>query len=763
MATIGRYEILGELKRGGQGVVYRAFDPLLHDQVAIKVLPQPNDSLSASGDHLREARIAVRLDHPNIVRVRDANEDQGRLYIVMELLTGRSLDLVIQDSAFSIDRRIEIARQVCDGLRYAHAHEDRIIHRDIKPKNIMVLDDGRVKIIDFGIAKALSETRRPDGSEGKSRFQGWGTLPYMSPEQLAGKSLDQRTDIFSFGVVLYELLARHRPFEGKDDAEIANKIQFEAPPPIVMGDPVLQGQARTILARCLAKKPEDRYPDCAQILTDLSRMESGSVQTLPAAARLEPEGSFVGRSIGKFHVISLLGAGAMGEVYKAQDTSNGNAVALKFVKPELVVNPEAMKRFVREGQARIRHHNVCQVYGCEEYDGRLFMCMEYCEGEDLQKKMGGGVLDWHVAIDYCLQIADGLDAIHGTSIVHRDIKPTNVIVKSDGALKIVDFGVAKFLDQTALTESGVRVGSPAYMSPEQTLGKSIDHRSDIWALGVVLYELVSGTRPFPSEALAYSILNVEPQPLPATVPSRIAQVVGKALQKNPVKRYATVAEMGADLRLVKRKEDKPPVWPKLVAALALLGAIGLAINYYPSGEVDPVSLIVVADADCRLVSKNNGDIAELRANRPDTLKLASAGTYSYEVRPKDYPCFDTTFAVADNAKAVVRTQLPVAARFARIPRFSLLVNAFLGETLDNKVSERVVINDYARELNEFNDFEAVIPRGRYRIGFAGQSAAPGKIETSGEKVSNPEPDVFDFSGLVDGSARVTLFYPRSKL
>ncbi len=207
----------------------------------------------------------------------------------------------------------------------------------------------------------------------------------------------------------------------------------------------------------------------------------------------------IGKTISHYKILEKLGGGGMGVVYKAQDIKLKRTVALKFLPPELTREEEAKERFVHEAQSAsaLQHNNICTIHDIDDTDdGQMFICMDYYDGETLKKKIERGPLSVEEAIDITTQIARGLERAHEQKIVHRDIKPANLMVTSDGVVKIVDFGLAKLAGKTTVTKTGTTVGTVAYMSPEQARGEAVDHRTDIWALGVVLYEMLTGQLPF---------------------------------------------------------------------------------------------------------------------------------------------------------------------------------------------------------------------------------------------------------------------------
>lgn len=304
----------------------------------------------------------------------------------------------------------------------------------------------------------------------------------------------------------------------------------------------------------------------------------------------------IGLTVSHYRILERLGGGGMGVVYQAEDTKLKRTVALKFLPPDLTRDPEATERFIHEAQAAsaLDHPNICTVHEIGEHDGQTFIVMGYYEGETLKKKIERGPLPIDEAASITFQVAEGLAKAHDAGIVHRDIKPANIIVTRDGIAKILDFGLAKVAGRTLLTKSGTTLGTAAYMSPEQARGDAIDNRSDLWSLGVTLYEMLAGTRPFASDyeqALVYSILNAEPAPLRrirTEVTQSLENICRRALQKNPDERYQTAAELLADLESFRagnalcRKTDSLArmKWKKVAlagAATLILIAFGLTV------------------------------------------------------------------------------------------------------------------------------------------------------------------------------------------
>jgi serine/threonine protein kinase len=609
MKKIGKYEILEKIGSGGMGVVYRAHDPALGRDVAIKVILEKALHLPEIKERFyREARSSGKLLHENLTIVHDVGEVDGKPYIVMEYLKGRDLRSLINDQApLSLMEKLDIAQQLCKGFEFVHAQN--IIHRDIKPENIMVLDDGKVKILDFGIAKPMASPITQTGAR-------IGTPWYMSPEQVKGKALDKRSDIFSFGVVFYELLAYRRPFDG-DDTTVMFRIVHEEPEPLELPEGEADDDLRAVLAKCLRKDAEKRFGTFADVLKSLQAVSADAqrrerIRALMSEAKtltlhhqygealtrlhevlkidsqhteaktLKQEceeserqlrvsklrsGEMIGATISHYHIVERLGEGGMGMVYKAKDTRLERHVALKFLLPELTRDEKTVRRFEREAKAvsALDHPNICTIHEIDEIpvsseasggQGQLFICMAYYEGATLRQRIAESPMEIATCLDIARQVATGLAKAHEHGIVHRDIKPANIILTNDGLIKIVDFGLATLTGATKLTKTGTTVGTIAYMAPEQVKGLDIDPRCDVWALGVILYEMLTQQQPFRGEhelAILYTIVNEQPAPVSKRNPavtSDLETIINKALQKQPENRYGSMKDMLAALEQI---------------------------------------------------------------------------------------------------------------------------------------------------------------------------------------------------------------------
>ena len=266
----------------------------------------------------------------------------------------------------------------------------------------------------------------------------------------------------------------------------------------------------------------------------------------------------LGKSILHYKILEKLGEGGMGVVYKAEDTKLKRTVAIKFLPRYISNTEEDRSRFQIEAQAAaaLNHQNITQIYSIEEYDEELFIVMEFIEGEELKSKLQSEALGLEESIDLSLNICRGLSEAHKKGIVHRDIKSSNIMCSADGRVKIMDFGLAKIQGNSDMTQRGTTLGTTSYMSPEQFHGDNVDERSDIWSMGVLLYEMLTGTMPFSGayeQAVMYSIINEEPsdvQNLRDDIPNSLKEVINKCLRKDPENRYQTAEELAEDLENV---------------------------------------------------------------------------------------------------------------------------------------------------------------------------------------------------------------------
>ncbi len=338
-----------------------------------------------------------------------------------------------------------------------------------------------------------------------------------------------------------------------------------------------------------------------------------------------------GTMAGRYRIVERIGAGGMGEVYLAEDTTLNRKVALKFLPLHLSHDDECRRRFTREAQAAagLDHPNIAAIYEVGEFQGRPFYAMQVIEGQSLKQVISGKDLEIERILDIAIQICEGLQAAHDKGIIHRDIKPSNILLDSHGRVRIVDFGLAAVRGSEQLTRPGATLGTIGYMSPEQVRGEKIDGRSDLFSLGVVTYELVTGVAPFASETEAGSLralLDVSPDPLRGhrrDVPAGLQRIVDTLLAKEPDKRYRSAADVIRDMKSLQSGQITPGDDLKTRPSVAVLPFANLSADpeqeYFCDGMAEEIitaltqieNLKVIARTSAFAFKGKNEDIREI--------------------------------------------------------------------------------------------------------------------------------------------------------
>ncbi len=604
-----RYEILKSLGEGGMGAVYKARDHELDRMVAVKVI---RPELAGHPDILRrfkqELILARQVTHKNVVRIFDLGTADGRKFITMDFVEGRDLKSVLNERGkLPAVEAVPIAQQICRGLEAAHV--EGVVHRDLKPQNIMVDDAGRVWLMDFGLARSMELS-------GLTRTGVlMGTPDYMSPEQARAEKVDARSDLFSLGIIFFEMLTGRLPFQADTlMAKLLQRVQQRAVA-VTEIDPTIPAGVSAVVAKCLEPDVTKRYQTIREILDDLLgdtktiRPSGSSVGSLDASStpssapsqassisltELGPGSQFGPR----YRIESVIGEGGMGKVYKAHDSDLDRTVALKLVRPELAKDASSLQRFKQELllASRISHRNILRIHDLGDVEGVKFISMAYVQGMDLHDLIAKqGRLPTERAVNIAKQLAGALEAAHAEGVVHRDLKPRNVLIDVDDHIYVSDFGLAKSLDadKTGMTRVGEVLGTPRYMSPEQAESKTADNRSDIYSLGIIFYEMFTGEVPFTGESsLQVMFQHVQQQPkdprlLNPELPEYLATIILKCLEKDPALRYQSAKQLLEDLesvtpatRIVRLRQAEMgyPKWLFAVTGVVILAGVGMAIR-----------------------------------------------------------------------------------------------------------------------------------------------------------------------------------------
>ncbi len=591
--VVGKYEIGSLIGKGVFGRVFRAQHRDLGRTFAIKFLQLDENEREDAESNVRarfrrEAKILGQLDHPNTVQVVDFGEYQGRPYLVMEYLEGRSLREVLREEGALDEPRIHaLTLQLLGSV--AQAHSRGLVHRDLKPTNIMVVRDPQggemVKVLDFGVATAF----RDDGVgvsnlsiTAKGSFV--GTPQYAAPEQFKGTS-NAASDVYSIGLLMWELATGRQAVTGG----LGEAIQAHTSPKrwTLPAGVELSAGMRTIIETALERDPARRYPDAGKMKAAMEKLKVRTrvTGTSVPATQVGHAGLFAG----KYEMGGVIGSGGFSRVYKAMHVEMARSVAVKVLDLEGAVAStgattaeDLRSRFGREARlvARLQHPNTITVHDFGVDGGSWYIVMEFVEGRDLQRAVDAeGKFEPRRAAKITRDIARSLSEAHHLGILHRDMKPGNVMLTKDfegnEVAKVLDFGIAVGQDVHATGQPDIRpmqatrmgqfVGTPQYAAPEQYLGESLTPAADLYSLGLVLWEMLVGRPAVDSAAFGQCLslhLSKTPWTLPddVRVPPGLQRILNGLLAKNPDERYGSASEVAQDLDdwLSSGKEDFRP-------------------------------------------------------------------------------------------------------------------------------------------------------------------------------------------------------------
>jgi serine/threonine protein kinase len=651
----GRLLLLKLLARGGMGDVYLAATTGIEGAerpIVVKTVRRDHiHDGSFLARFLDEARVQSQLNHPGVAQILEASTDEnGEPYTVVEYVEGRSL-ADVRHRAVQVGARVgwpeACALAIEMSMALSHVHERSgadgtplgIVHRDLSPQNVMVGHAGEVKLIDFGTARG--HNRRCHTVAGVV----FAKPGYVAPEVARQQVGDGRIDVYAIGVMLWELCAGKRLLVGEAQKHLEDVAAGRFDIPLLASTRGIPRELDTIIQKLCANDPDDRYASASTAAMDLarvlaqapagksgersvrarvgvlmktlwpheparSRAEFGKLlkqarelrkepETPPASGVMEIHAAHMTQdpsilSGTPYKMLRKIGEGASGEVFEAEHVELGRRYAVKVLTSAHAAAHDAVDRFRKEARAvaKLSHPNLVQLHDFgKSIDGRVFLVMELLEGKTLDVHAEKG-LSWRESIRLGIQATRALEAAHQAGVVHRDLKPQNLFLTTEGDLKLLDFGVAMALADTGDGErkqKGFAVfGTPEYMAPEQVAGETVDARCDIYALGCVMYELVTGTRPFEGSPVVVMGKQLREEPerprtrAPhAVIPGELEAVILKALAKSKDDRFASALAFREALEeaLVapdrRRTRARRLVGAAILASVALIAAAGL--------------------------------------------------------------------------------------------------------------------------------------------------------------------------------------------
>lgn len=554
---VGKYRITEVLDTTGASAFYLAEHPHLDRRVGLKILFEDLSRNEAEVERFfRDAALVAKVKHPSLADVFDADLYEGRPYMVMEFVEGRSLEQIVRDNPdIEMSVALRLMVQVVGALQAAH--EIGLIHRDIEPANLIINPAGIPVLVGMG---------RPGRPEANPPAEFPDAPSFTSPEFVAGEPTDGRADFWSVGALMYYLFL-HR--KRSDHADGMAPTRIESGVNIAPLEGRAPSYALRIVERCLRPDPRDRYASAQELRQALEAAldfqdPATATASLPATAvparknllvRVEYHQPDLPGEFREYRVEGLLGRGSFGDVYHAVDLQAEMDIALKVLRAEWLNDRATISRFRREAtlQAGLSHPNIVNLYNFGRLGATYFMSLQYITAPTLRRLLEEeGTLEPAHALAVLEQVLLGLEALHEREVVHRDLKPANLFVDGERAL-IADLGIAYAKDVQRLTVTGAVPGSPAYMSPEQAQGLRPGPLSDVFAAGVVLYEMLCGARPYEADSVARLVREVAYEPpvplderrpdLPVPLLRYVARLLARAPEARPQSAAAARSEL----------------------------------------------------------------------------------------------------------------------------------------------------------------------------------------------------------------------------
>ncbi len=576
---------------------------------------------------LEEARVHQSLDHPHVARrVGAGRTGDGLPYFVSQPFTGESLRAYLEHHrSLSSHQVIRLMLPLCDAVSYLH--QRGLVHGNIKPATVFLaggIEANNPLLFDSGLSLFRSG-KPPTGEHRRVMVE----PEYLSPERVQGHRATLLSDVYGLGILLYELLTGDPPFRAKF-ARDTKALHLRAPVPEL---PVELDPLAAVIRKCLAKDLVDRYPDAGSLKAALQEVERESAH-LHRGAELAPGPLDVpreGEVLGSYELVRVLGEGAMGKVFLGRHTKLDRHMAIKLLKPQHVLNRSFVERFFQEARAanQINHEHIVEVFDFVEDktpagSPRVYCVMEHLQGESLERLLRHEPLSIARAVHILRQLCEALEAAHRVGVIHRDIKPDNIFLteragKSD-YVKVLDFGVAKVRRKDDNEVEGEIVGTPAYMAPEQATGDPPDARTDIYAVGCVLYRILSGRVPFRATGFGHHLALLASAP-PPPLPPRTCR--GELIPP-PLQRIALRC-------LAKQPGDRPE------SMVALSESLKPFESYAPVGDGDPTLVPYQTDSVQSAVEREYESTSPPEASPSDVIELHSLKPRPSSPRPPTPP------------------------------------------------------------------------------------------------------------------------------
>lgn len=570
--TIDNYRTTRVLGRGGMGVVLEAIDESLDMTVALKLMdPMLSQDKNFKRRFQAEAKALARLQSVNIVRVLALRECEYGLYIVMEYVDGGTVaDKIVNFGKLSWEEGSPVIKQLLKAL--GHAHQNGVIHLDIKPRNIMVTRSGMVKVTDFGLAKL-----QQDAQSTTQTFNA-GTIAYMSPEQIRGRNkVDARSDIYSIGVTIYEMLSGRTPYD-KTSAfyDLQKAILKGNPPSLSDFTDGLTAEIIDVVMKAIHKSPSRRFQSAEEMLEAIERFEKKAqketsaplhekTEVLPSPPELtrvskpakppekftevlpsEPQTLILetGEDVLHYHLQEKVRDGRNGTIFRARDTQLNRTVALRFLKKVDVLAADKIGALVADANKvnALQHAPIVPVYEAFETRDYHVVASEWVKGNSLKSQLSAGPLALPATIEIALQIARVIEKTHNIGVCHLTLSPSQVMIDENENVRILGFGYGRLLDLAEFSQNDNVLGTFAYVAPELASGLAGSPVSDMFSLGVMLLEMCSGVNPFRRKSILetlFALINnqlVSIQKLTAEIPDQMVRLIRKSLSKEPEKR-----------------------------------------------------------------------------------------------------------------------------------------------------------------------------------------------------------------------------------